>query len=61
MKAIAGIWAVCSTDTIFFCPFPVAPTSQHKGIQSTYVMLVSEKVELSTPHALTAKTTIERN
>lgn len=61
MKATAGKWAVCSTETIFFCPFPVAPTSQYKGIQSAYVTLVSENVELSIPHTPTAKTTIERN
>lgn len=61
MKAIAGKWAVCSTETIFFCPFPVASTSQYKGTLSAYFMLLSENVELSIPHTLTTKTTTERN
>lgn len=61
MKAIAGKWSVCSTETIFFCPFPVVPTSQYKGTLSAYVMLVSENVKLRIPHTLTTKTTTERN
>lgn len=59
MKAIAGKWAVCYTETIFFRSFPVVPISQYKGSLSVNVMLLSENVKFKIPHTLTTKSTTE--
>lgn len=61
MKAVAGKWAVCYTETIFFCPLPMVPISQYKGTLSVNAMLLSENVKFRIPHTLTTKSTTEVN
>lgn len=61
IKAIAGKWAVCYTETIFFSPLPVVPISQYKGTLSVNVMLLSANAKFRIPHTLTIRSTTEIN
>lgn len=61
MKAIAGKWAFCHTETIFFCPLPVVPISQYKGTLLVNVVLLSANVEFRISHTLTTKFITEIN
>lgn len=61
MKAIAGKWAVCHTETIFFCLLFVVAISQYRGTLSVNIMLSSANVEFRMLQTLPTKFAAEIN